>query len=174
MKRIEIDSKKTIAERIFLIRGKRIMLDRDLAQLYGVETKYLNRQMRRNINRFPPEFMFRLTVAEKRQLVPNCHRLSALKHSTALPYAFTEYGVAMLASVLKCKRAVKISIHIVKTFIKLRQLMMEHKELVSRLDELEHRMNKHDNEIQNIFQAIRQLLEIPLKKQTRQIGFHDD
>ena len=102
---------------IFVIRGKKVMIDRDLARLYEVETKNLNRQVRRNIERFPEEFMFQLTAHEKNELVTNCHRFEPLKHSTSLPYAFTEHGVTMLAGALKSERAVKISIHIVKTFI---------------------------------------------------------
>src|SRR3989338_1078470 len=123
-----------IQQRIFLIRGQKVMIDHDLAGLYGVETKYLNRQVRRNQERFPEEFMFRLTREETRELVTNCHRFESLKHSSYLPCAFTEHGVAMLASVLKSKRAVKISIHIVKTFVKLRQIISSHKELAHKSD----------------------------------------
>lgn len=86
---------EVIVQRIFLIRGQRVMIDRDLAELYGVETKYLNRQVRRNHDRFPPEFMFQLTAEEKRELVTNCHRFSTMKHASALPAAFTELGAVM-------------------------------------------------------------------------------
>src|SRR3989338_7848182 len=102
-----------IEQRIFLIRSHKVMLDRDLAELYGVETKYLNRQVRRNINRFPEIFMFRLDRKEKAELVTKWHRFEKIKHSSSLPYAFTEHGVAMLASVLNSEAAIQISIYIV-------------------------------------------------------------
>jgi len=109
MKRLII-TQGLIENNIFLIRGQKIMIDRDLAKLYGVETKYLNRQVKRNIGRFPGEFMFQLNPEEKNELVTKCHRFETMKHSSVLPYAFTEHGVAMLASVLKSETAVKISI----------------------------------------------------------------
>src|SRR3989304_3782451 len=113
---------QTIEQRIFLIRNQKVMIDRDIAELYGVETKNLNRQVKRNIQRFPEEFMFQLTVEERNQLVTICHRFKTMKHSSSLPYVFTEHGVAMLASVLKSDRAVKISINIIKAFVKLREM----------------------------------------------------
>jgi 3'-phosphoadenosine 5'-phosphosulfate sulfotransferase (PAPS reductase)/FAD synthetase len=140
------------------------MIDRDLAELYAVETKYLNRQVKRNSDRFPEEFMFRLNKVEKRELVTICHRFRSLKHSTVLPYAFTEHGVAMLASVLKSKRAVAISIIIVKAFVKLRQMISTHKELAHKFSELERKIERHDAEIQAIFTAIRQLMAPPEEK----------
>jgi len=164
---------KRIGEKIFFIRGHKVMLDRDLAELYGVETKYLNRQVKRNIQRFPQEFMFRLTIAEKKELVTNWHRFKTMKHSSALPYAFTEHGVAMLASILKSKTAIAISITIIKTFVKLREILSNHKELAQRLSELERRMEKKDKQIQVIFEAIRQLMAEP-EKPKRRIGFHHD
>ena len=102
-----------IEQRIFLIREQKVMIDRDLAELFGVETKYLNRQVKRNIERFPKEFMFQLTKKEKNELVTNWHRFASLKHSSYPPFVFTEHGVAMLASVLNSKSAIKMSIHIV-------------------------------------------------------------
>ena len=163
---------ETIEQKIFLIRGHKVMLDRDLAELYDVPTKQLNRQVRRNQDRFPEEFMLQLTHGERDELVSNWHRLETMKHSSVLPYVFTEHGVAMLASVLNSKRAVKISILIVKTFVKLRQLISTHKELAFRLDELERKFEKHDQEIHNIFEAIRQLLEPPESGPKKRIGFH--
>lgn len=161
---------EVIEQRIYLIRGQKVMIDRDLAELYGVETKYLNRQVKRNILRFPPEFMFQLNEDEKNELVTIWHRFSTLKHSTVLPYAFTEHGVAMLASVLKSERAVKISIHIIKTFVKLRQIISSHKELAHKLEQLEWKIEKHDEEIKLIFDAIRQLMAQPEPKE-KKIGF---
>ena len=147
------------------------MIDRDLARLYGVETKYLNRQVRRNIGRFPEEFMFKLTREEKDELVTICHRLKTMKHSSTLPYAFTEHGVAMLASVLKSEKAVKISIVIIKAFVRLRQILSTHKELAHKLSQLERKIEKHDVEIKAIFDAIRELMTPP-KKPRKRIGFY--
>ena len=150
-----------IAQRIFVIRGQKVMLDSDLAELFGVETKQLNRQVKRNIQRFPPEFMFRLTKQEKGELVPIWHQFKNIKHSYVLPYAFTEHGVTMLASVLKSERAIKMSIIIVKTFVKLREIMSAHKEIAFKLKELETKIEEHDIDIKDIFEAIRQLIGIP-------------
>lgn len=149
------------------------MIDRDLARLYGVETKYLNRQVRRNIERFPEEFMFNLTREEKDELVTICHRFKTMKHSSTLPYAFTEHGVAMLASVLKSEKAVKISIVIIKAFVRLRRFLATHKELAHKLSELERKIAKHDEDIQAIFYAIKQLMTPP-EKPKRKIGFHKE
>src|SRR4030042_3575921 len=132
----ELIPSEEIARRIFVIRGQKVMLDSDLAELFGVETKQINRQVKRNIRRFPLEFMFRLTKQERDELVPIWHQFNKMKHSYALPYAFTEHGVAMLASVLKSERAIKMSIIIVKTFVKLREIISSHKELIFKLNEL--------------------------------------
>ena len=136
------------------------MIDRDLAILYGVDTKHLNRQVKRNIHRFPEEFMFRLTKKEKDKLVTNWHQFQTLKHSSSLPYAFTEHGVIMLASVLNSERATKISIAIVKTFVKLREIISTHKDLFYKLSEIEKRIDKHDKLIIEIFEIIKQLTEL--------------
>jgi len=167
----ELILQETIEQRIFLIRGHKVMIDRDLAELYGVETKYLNRQVKRNIERFPEEFMFNLTTEEKNELVTICHRFRTMKHSSALPFAFTEHGVAMLASVLKSERAIKISISIIKAFVKLREIISTHKELAYKLNELERKTEKHDTQIQAIFEAIRQLMT-PSEKPKQHIGFY--
>jgi len=167
----ELIPEEKVEQRIFLIRGHRVMIDKDLAELYGVKTKYLNQQVRRNIKRFPQEFMFSLTIGERDELVAICNRFRTMKHSSALPYVFTEHGVAMLASVLKSERAIKISIIIIKTFVKLRQIISTHRELACKLDELERKIEKHDADIKDIFEAIRQLMKQP-KEPKRRIGFH--
>jgi len=169
----ELITSDTLEQRIFLIRGQKVMIDRDLAELYGVKTKHLNRQVKRNILRFPQEFMFRLTQEEKEQLVPIWHRFKTIKHSTSLPYVFTEHGVAMLASVLNSDRAIKMSILIIKTFVKLREIISTHKELSYKLNELESKFEKHDAAIQGIFEAIRQLMVVP-ETPKRRIGFNAD
>jgi phage regulator Rha-like protein len=157
----ELMPQEVIAKKIFIIRGHKVMLDRDLAELFGVQTKQLNRQVKRNLQRFPTEFMFRLTSQERDELVPIWHQFDKMKHSYALPYAFTEHGVAMLASVLNSQRAIRMSIVIVKTFVKLREMMSMHKEVFFKLNELERRIQIHDKDIGDIFEAIRQLVGIP-------------
>ena len=116
--------------------------------------------------------MFQLTKEERNELVPNWHRFETLKHSSSLPYAFTEHGVAMLASVLNSTRAVRISVGIIKTFVQIREVLSAHKELAYRLSELEQKLEKHDTEIRAIFEAIRQLMEPPPDPPKRKIGFH--
>nr|MBU1328004.1 ORF6N domain-containing protein [Candidatus Omnitrophota bacterium] len=170
----ELVTGAVIEQRIFLIRGKRVMIDRDLAELYDVETKYLNRQVRRNKERFPEKFMFQLMPDERDELVTNWHRFKSMKHSSVLPYAFTEHGVAMLASVLNSDIAVKISISIIKTFVELREVLSTHKELAYKLAELERKIEKHDVDIQAIFEAIRRLMAPPPVKPKPQIGFKSD
>ena len=144
------------------------MIDRDLASLYGVETRVLNQAVRRNIDRFPEDFMFSLTRQEIRdlsQLVIS----SKIKHSPNV-FVFTEQGVSMLSSVLKSKRAVKVNIQIMRAFVKLRQILSTNKELVHKLSQLERKTEKHDAEIHAIFKAIRQLMTPPEKTKKR-IGY---
>ncbi|MCQ9206572.1 MAG: ORF6N domain-containing protein [Omnitrophica bacterium] len=164
---IHLILQERIEEKIFLIRGHKIMLDRDLAKLYGVETKYLNRQVKRNIQRFPQEFMFHLSVEEKNELVTNWHRFKTMKHSSTLPYAFTEYGALMLANVLKSSRAIKMSIAIIRTFIKLREIAVTHKDLQQKIEAME---RKYDKQFKVVFEAIGKLLTPP-EKSKRRIGF---
>ena len=163
---------EVVEHRIFIIRGHRVMIDRDIAELYGVETKYLNRQVRSNSARFPEEFMFRLTIDEKNELVQICHRFETMKHSTSMPYAFTEHGVAMLSGVLNSERAIKINIVIIKAFVKLREIISTHKEPAQKINELEHKIEGHDEHIRTIFEAIRRLMEPPPEPPKRRIGFH--
>lgn len=162
-----------IEQKIFLIRGEKVMLDKDLAELYGVPTKRLNEQVRRNIRRFPSDFMLQLTKEEADSLRSHFATLKRGKHFKYLPYAFTEQGVAMLSSVLNSERAIDVNIAIMRAFVKLRQILSTHKELAYKLRELEGRIGYHDVEIQNIFKAIRQLMDKP-KKPKRLIGFHPD
>ena len=163
-------AKETVEKRIFIVRGKSVMIDADLAVLYGVSTKRLNEQVKRNKKRFPVDFMFRLTRYEKDELVANCDRLENLKHSTNMPIVFTEPGVAMLSSVLNSEKAIRVNIQIIRTFIKLREFISSHKELAYKLNQLENKIGKHDEEIQTIFQAIRQLT-MKERKPKRKIGF---
>ena len=169
--RKELVPAEMIENRIFVIRGQKVMIDRDLAELYGVPTKYLNQQVRRNILRFPPEFMFQLSEQERSELVAICNRLGSLKHSTSLPHVFTEHGVVMLASVLSSERAIKMSIFIINTFVRLRQILYSNKELAHKLEQLERKVGALDSDVKAIFDAIRKLMEEPASKHSKRIGF---
>ena len=159
-----------VENKIYIIRGQKVMVDRDLAELYGVKTKVLNQAVRRNIDRFPADFMFKLTKQEKEQLVTNCDHLEDLKYSYQNMYAFTESGVAMLSSALKSKRAVQVNIQIMRAFTKLRKFMASHTEIARRLKNLENKYKNHDVEIAAIFDAIRKMIESEEKPKNR-IGF---
>jgi hypothetical protein len=161
---------EVIEGKIFLIRGQKVMMDRDLAGLYGVATKVLNQAVKRNIKRFPDDFMFKLTQSEKNELVTNCDRFKPLKHSTSAPFAFTEQGVAMLSSVLNSERAIEVNIAIMRVFVKLREMIATNKGLAHKFDQLERKIEKHDEEIKLIFDAIRQLM-IPPEPKRKRIGF---
>ena len=164
-------SPEAITLHILLLRGQKVMIDNDLAKMFGVETKYLNRQVKRNIKRFPVEFMFQLTPKEKNEVVTNWHHLKAVKFSRTLPFVFTEHGIAMLATVLNSETAIAISINIIKAFIKLRETISQHKLLAQKIDALEHKVGKHDKEISLILEAIRQLMKEEEKPKGK-IGFH--
>lgn len=153
--------------RILLIRGYKVIIDSDLAYLYGVPTKRLNEQVKRNMERFPEDFMFQLTREEKVQVVANCDHLLKLKFSPVLPYVFTEYGAIMAANVLNSQRAIHASIAVVRAFARLREIISAHKELACRLDELE---KKYDSQFKIVFDAIRELMTVP-EKPKKQIGF---
>ena len=157
-----------IERAILSIRGEKAMLDSDLAGLYGVETKRLNEQVKRNLARFPADFMFQLTAAEKSEVVANCDHLINLKYSSNLPYAFTEHGALMLANVLNSERAAQTSVQVVRAFVRLRQMLASNAELARKLAALE---NKYDAQFKVVFDAIRQLMSPPAKPK-REIGFH--
>jgi len=159
-----------IETRILLIRGQKVVIDADIAKMYGVTTKRLNEQVKRNKNRFPVDFMFQLTSEEKNEVVANCDHLKSLKYSSYLPYVFTEHGTIMLASVLNSQRAVDASVYVVRAFVHLRQILSSNKELAQKLKELELKIEGHDEQIRDIIQAINQLI-LPPDKPKRQIGF---
>ena len=160
-----------IERKICLIRGHKVMLSMDLARLYGVPTMRLNEQVKRNIKRFPDDFMFQLSNAEYKILKSQIAISSWGGARRATPYAFTEQGVAMLSSVLNSERAIHVNIAIMRAFVKLRQILSTHKELTHKLEELERKTEKHDVEIQSIFETIRQLMAPPPEKPRRMIGF---
>ncbi len=150
------------------------MLDRDLAALYGIETRTLNQAVKRNIERLPGDFMFQLTSKEMQDwksqfVITNTAKMGLRRR----PYAFTEQGVAMLSGVLRSKRAIQVNVAIMRVFVRLREILSAHKELAYKLSELERKIAKHDEEIQGIFAAIRQLMAEPEKPKKR-IGFHND
>jgi hypothetical protein len=164
-----------IARQIYLVRGEKVMLDSDLARLYGVETFNLNKAVKRNADRFPEDFMFQLTRQEAQSLRFQIGMSKAKGRGgrRTLPYVFTEEGVAMLSSVLNSKRAVRVNIVIMRAFVKIREMLSTHKEVLKKLDELEERYERHDAQIQEIFEAIRRLIEQPVEQVPlrRQIGF---
>jgi hypothetical protein len=160
-----------IQQRIFLIRGVKVIVDVDLAAFYGVPAKRLHEQVRRNADRFPADFMFRLTRGERDELVAKCDHLSGLKHSTALPRVFTEHGAIMAASVLNTPRAVEMSIFIVRAFVRLREVLSEHRELAKRVAALETHLAHHDEHILALFSAIKELMSPEELPEPRRIGF---
>ena len=153
---------------IYVIRGEKVILDRDLAALYGVPTKVLKQAVRRNIDRFPADFMFVLNTSEfqnwRSQFVTSKADRKGLRHS---PYAFTEHGILMLSSVLKSDRAIQVNIEIMRTFVRLRQMLASNAELSRRLDELE---SKYDRQFKVVFDAIRKLMSPPVRDR-KEIGF---
>lgn len=164
---IRVDE-EAIAHQIFLIRGRRVMLDTDLAKLYQVKTFRLNEAVRRNARRFPGDFTFRLNEREKTEVIANCDHLKSLKFSPYLPCAFTEQGVAMLSSVLNSERAIQVNIQIMRAFSKIREMLQVHKGLWQKIEEME---KKYDEKFRVVFRALKELLEPP-EKHKPQIGFH--
>jgi hypothetical protein len=171
-----------IEERIYMVRGQRVMLDADVARVYGVSTKRLNEQVKRNSERFPDDFAFRLTAEEatilRSQIATssvNANRSQFVTGSYGgrryLPYVFTEHGAIMAATVLNSPRAVAMSVYVVRAFVRLRQTLSLHKDLAHQLAELEHKIEGHDESIRTLFEAIRQLM-MPPEPPRKQIGFH--
>ncbi|OGC04717.1 DNA-binding protein [candidate division WOR-1 bacterium RIFOXYA12_FULL_43_27] len=164
-----------IENKIYLIRGQKVMLDRDLAELYGVETKALNQAVKRNTSRFPDDFMFQLNKAEFKNLkfqfgtsnLRSQFVTSKKGGRRYFPYVFTEQGIAMLSSVLKSERAVQVNIAIMRAFVRLRKIMATHKDLAQKVDQLENkfekRLKKNEVQIQQVFEAIRKLIEVESK-----------
>ena len=173
-----------IEGRIQVVQGLRVMIDADLADLYGVPTKALNQAVKRNASRFPPDFMFQLNAAEKAEVVTNCDHLAKLKFSRALPYAFTEYGAVALANVLASSQAVEMGIYVVRAFVRLKEAATTHADLAKRLTELEEKTEglamSHDtfsrntrNQLKQVFDALRELMTPP-DPPKRPIGFVTD
>jgi len=159
-----------IEDRILLIRGQRVMLDVDIAHLYGVSTGQLNQQVTRNIERFPEDFMFQLSPKEKKEDITNCDILEKVKYSRVLPRAFTEHGAIMIANVLSSKRAAQMSVYVVRAFVRLRDTISKNGELAQKFTDLESRILVHDKAIQSLFAAIRKLMS-PASGDHKKIGF---
>lgn len=161
-----------VGELIHLVRGQKVMFDGDLARLYDVETKALNRAVRRNIFRFPEDFMFQLTNQEV--MSSRCQigtlKIRQGKNIKYRPYVFTEQGVAMLSSVLHSERAVRVNIEIMRAFVRMRRYFISHEQVLKRLDKIEHTTASHDEKIKNIFKLIKQMM-LPPEKPKRLIGF---
>ncbi|HZL09518.1 MAG TPA: ORF6N domain-containing protein [Prolixibacteraceae bacterium] len=147
-------NQREIENRIFTIRGIQVMIDRDLAEVYSVDTKVLNQAVKRNIERFPEIFRFQLSGNEKNELVTNCDRFENLKHSSALPYAFTEQGVSMLSAVLRSDTAIRVSIQIMNAFVEMRKLVLNNAGLFQRLDKMEVKQIEADQKFEQIFKAL--------------------
>lgn len=166
-------SARRVEDLILLMRGQRVMLDSDLAGIYGVGTGQLNQAVKRNAARFPTDFAFQLSAREFGALISQSVISKAGRGGrTKLPWVFTEHGALMLGNVLNSKVAAEASVRVVRAFVSMREQLAAHKELAGKLAELEGRMAGHDRAIQNLFEAIRQLVEPPLPENRRQIGFH--
>jgi len=161
-----------IMSKILVVRGQKVMIDRDLADLFGVETKRLNEQVKRNIKRFPSRFMFQLSPEEKDEVVANCDHLSNLKFSPFLPYVFTEHGTVMLANVLNSERAIQTSIFIVEAFIKLREMFSDTQNLKIEIEEIKHKIQSQDKNIELVFSYLDELMDKQTQpKERKRIGF---
>jgi hypothetical protein len=167
----EIVPIERIARLIFVFRKQKVMLDSDLASLYGVTTGNLNKAVKRNAQRFPSDFMFQLTAEEAEDLIFQFGRSKGRGGRRHRPYAFTEQGIAMLSSVLNSDRAITINIAIMRAFVRLRQILETNRELAKKFSELERCVGRHDEEIAAILEAIRQLTALPEKPRS-EIGFH--
>ena len=161
---------EVIVRKIHMIRGHKVMIDRDLAELYGVETKRLKEQVNRNVKRFPAHFMFKLSKKENQALRSQNATLEKGAHSKYLPYAFTEHGVLMLSNILKSAKAIQMSIKIIDVFVKLRELLLTHKDILLKLEKLERQVVRNSEDVQEIFRALKELINPPQEPRPR-IGF---
>ena len=152
-----IIAEEIIVSKIYNLRGKQVMLSQDLAELYQVETKVLNQQVKRNIGKFPERYMFQLNQKEYERLRSQNVTLKRGQHAKYLPYAFTEHGILMLSSILRSERADKVNMLIIDTFVKLRELMFLHKDVTHQIEQVQNKLTEHDNQIMVIFEYLKQL-----------------
>jgi hypothetical protein len=163
-----------LEKRIIDVRGAKVLLDTDLAELYAVSTKALNQAVKRNRQKFPPDFMFRLTKGEKNEVVTNCDHLQRLKFSYSLPLAFTEHGALMAANVLNSAKAVAMSVYIIRAFLKLRETLAANQAILKRLAEIDKTLLQHDTALRDIYRKLQPLLQPPPDPPRRRIGFNKD
>jgi hypothetical protein len=157
---------------ILVLRGARVMIDADLARLYGVATKRLNEQVKRNLRKFPEDFMFQLPAEEKAEVVAKCDHLRNLRFAKSLPYAFTEHGAIQAANILNSDAATEMSVHVVRAFIRLRLMVVNHKAISAKLAEIEVRVGAHDKQLFAVIAAVRRLAAPEGPRHRRKIGFH--
>ena len=164
-----------IANKILIIRGQKVMIDADIAKLYGISTKRLNEKVKRNISRFPSNFMFELTKEEKDQVVANCDHLNNLKFSAVLPKVYTEHGILMVANVVSSEQAIQMSIKIIEVFVKMREIFTDNLAMKLDIEEIKKKLSNHSKNIELVFDYLDELIE---KKETKndrkQIGFKKD
>ena len=163
-------TEQLIVDRVLLIRGIKVMLDKDLAEMYGVAVRRLNEQVKRNHTRFPQDFMFQVSMDEWIHLKSQ-NATSSWGGTRKLPYAFTEQGVAMLSSVLNSETAIQVNIQIIRVFTKMKQLLLENKELLLKIDKAEKKLTDHDKDLQNIFTVLKKLIPLPESAKRNPIGF---
>lgn len=167
-----IVSKGLIASRILEIRNQKVMIDADIAELYGVTTKRLNEQVKRNLNRFPTNFMFELSKEEKEQVVANCDHLERLKFSPVLPKVFTEHGIMMVANVLTSDRAIQMSIQIIEVFVKMREILTDNLSIKIEIEEIKKKLTNHSKNIELVFNYLDELIEKKdSEKPRKRIGY---
>jgi hypothetical protein len=167
-----MNSVRSLEILILNLRGQKVLLDADLAAIYGVPTKALNQAVKRNADRFPDDFMFRISKDEKAEVVTNCDHLSRLRFSKSLPYAFTEHGALMAANVLNSPDAVRMSVHVVRAFIKQRELIAGQAEILKKLAQIDATLLQHDDALRIIWQELQPLLAPPPEPPKPEIGFH--
>jgi hypothetical protein len=178
MKKLMLKMEDNITDLIYFIRGEKVMFDFHLASLYGVETRMLKQAVRRNIRRFPLDFMFELTALEWKEVITICDNLGAMKYSPAKPFVFTEQGVAMLSSVLNSERAISVNIKIIRVFARMRAIIESHKDILLKLEMLEKKDMELDEKVSMIFEYLKQLEQSKQEdtdfKNRRRIGFKSD
>jgi hypothetical protein len=170
MKRV-VKDKGRLEVLILFLREERVLLDADLAEIYGVSTKALNQAVKRNAERFPNDFMFQLSDVEKQEVVTNCDHLSRLKYSKVRPYAFTEHGALMVANVLSSEEAVKMSLYVVRVFIKQRKLLTMQSDILKKLAQMDAKLLRHDEGLRDLYYKLMPLLEPGPEPMRRKIGF---
>jgi hypothetical protein len=160
-----------IIDSILYLRGQSVIIDADLARLYETSTKAINQAVKRNSERFPEDFGFQLSEIEKEEVVTNCDHLKKLKFSRTLPYAFTEHGVLMIAAILSSKQAIDMSIKIVRTFVQMREFLINNQEIILKINQLEKQSSKHDQNLKDLFYLVNKLIDSNQSQKTNKVGF---